>query len=1493
MSPGDVGLWVRTTFLKQRNSALRVYLSIGGWSFNDPPTSTIFSQLVASSEHTQAFINSALTILQTYGFDGIDIDWEYPGAYDRGGGPADTANYVTFMSKVKSAFQPYGYGLTFTAPSSYWYLQHFDLPGLLKSADWVNVLTYDLHGVWDGTDPSIGPIVLAHTNLTEIMQTMQLFRNVAINPAQIAMGIGFYGRSFQLADPSCSDPGCVFSGPADAGPCSGNPGTLMFSEIESIINDNDLEPTFDEAAAVKYIVWNGNQWVSYDDAQTLQMKLNYANSICLSGTLIWSLDQDDTSYTALSGLYGFIPNNTASQVVTGDECMITDCGSKGCPSGYTPMTQLASNPATGTTCSKKDLATLCCPSGDAPQQCHWRGGGGHTCNPQCDVGEITIATDLVGDDGKPTCVQGFKAYCCQSGEPALDCDVGECGDTTCPDPNFVIFTHVKQGNQGSAGCEEPDQFTQFTVPTCPTIPITAQNQSIYPQVQLGESFLPVPEDWVFPQVSPVGGDYLVDQPATFTVDFDDEGVDDENENDTPVGFVTFGEVFISSPNPGAVSSVSPESDWVVTGCLRSSDQGQSVIKVLAYCSKSMDDEESGCGHVFIGQAEHTIVKMPKTCGLGPYARVVSLDVHPNQTVLSGTYHQANIPPNEKVYALTFDYNFAAIPESNGPVLMRADLRATGSLRSFSYQAKADRSRRDQIIDSAPDEGTVSTKRKRDFHQPEGLQRRWFGPFDSWLKKMTTLSTGDTSTRSFFCSFNYPIFQQSESCPHFTSSLDISVSGSAQAVSDFGYYLEASVVPPAIQEAYVFVRASASAQATFSITGMAAVTFDSEKTELISFGFPGLYYPGLLTLGPSLVLYGQAIGQISMSGQLTTTVGYQFPSLDLSFGKMDSNSDEDNFGPPINPNGNNEGYNFNFAYNVDLDGKAEVPTFQLGVSVLGGQLLDAQIFVEADMYGGVSINGSVSKAYYGANLNAGLTGSVLWWQDNAISTPFYSNEFPFGGTCFQSMVETPIEGSGSNSKRDIGIIDTASQQEFLISDSAYQGEPLDFKEEAYGSSHAAYHINSSILGDNDVEGEVTPGIVKRSSVPFLPGSLFCPEAGDEITSSLNGTDCACYDDDAANDPIFGSGALSRRTLSEFDNSTDPLHILANTASKLRSCPGKSIPIPAWDTTPIIAYYDLQNPTTLDPTYGQWIPMVPVNLGTNKKGQPFMTIQGGEVVYGREHPYEVSMAGLFVDFLQLQEDIWQNAAGNQAWCTWVQNNLQNTPNYVQPLFGGNSMFQQISSCYPSNTAQTPMVVLEQMANVIKNNAFYSTEIVTNRIDQNPPSIRNPTKFATYCPKKMVAVLRSAVGVTSFLNAPPVQQIFLQMNTCIRDAWVAWYDAYLTANVDAPNRDDEDVNVPELYDDWVHGIIQNTPTFIRNQVQALISLYNPNDPSSSGTQDVDLSWAVLLDEKTDNALGDPILSPTTQYAVGVPVSRDDLTNQVLSAVQNIAWLNQLPTH
>jgi hypothetical protein len=138
------------------------------------------------------------------------------------------------------------------------------------------------------------------------------------------------------------------------------------------------------------------------------------------GTMIWSVDQDDMSYTALRGLYPTIDINNASVVETGDQCTITGCG-QNCPVGWTSLTTLTTNPGGSASCDPNSPAKLCCPSGNAPQNCVWRGGGGSTCNPTCLVGEITLATDPVGADGQPTCAQGNKAFCCQTEQNAAGC----------------------------------------------------------------------------------------------------------------------------------------------------------------------------------------------------------------------------------------------------------------------------------------------------------------------------------------------------------------------------------------------------------------------------------------------------------------------------------------------------------------------------------------------------------------------------------------------------------------------------------------------------------------------------------------------------------------------------------------------------------------------------------------------------------------------------------------------------------------------------------------------------------------------------------------------------------------------------------------------------------------------------------------------------------------------------------------------------------------
>lgn len=97
-------------------------------------------------------------------------------------------------------------------------------------------------------------LLSAHTNLTQIDQTLDLLWRNQIDPSKVVMGMGFYGRSFTLADPSCNTTGCPFPGGGNAGPCSASSGTLMYSEIGDILA-NGATVVEDKTAGVAIVTW--------------------------------------------------------------------------------------------------------------------------------------------------------------------------------------------------------------------------------------------------------------------------------------------------------------------------------------------------------------------------------------------------------------------------------------------------------------------------------------------------------------------------------------------------------------------------------------------------------------------------------------------------------------------------------------------------------------------------------------------------------------------------------------------------------------------------------------------------------------------------------------------------------------------------------------------------------------------------------------------------------------------------------------------------------------------------------------------------------------------------------------------------------------------------------------------------------------------------------------------------------------------------------------
>lgn len=472
---GDETLYPQLQALQSRDLGQQLWLSIGGWDFTDSgePTATTFSDLAgAGITYQNVFFASLTLFMTTWGFTGVDIDWEYPVAPDRNGRPEDYENYPTFLANLRASLDEYNFGLSITLPSSYWYLQNFDLVAIEPSVDWFNYMSYDLHGTWDIGDPWTGAFLDAHTNLTEIESDLDLLWRNNITASKVNLGLAFYGRSFTIASSSCSEPGCPYLSAGDAGNCSATAGILFNSEIEQVISSYNLTPILYTDAAVKAITWGDDQWVSFDDEDTWKFKGDFAKSECLGGVFVWSADYDDINSTFSDGLAAALGNPLNVDTSTGltisiaavstssteDEyCYFTNCGET-CPNGYTTIVRADERSqimldATECPPGSNQNQALCCPTSTDIPTCQWRGfHNSGKCKGGCESGEAEVGTVSAG------CSSGYQSACCTitpSTTPWSDCQwTSSCeSDETCPSgySTFVVGSRDGWGGRPSCG----------------------------------------------------------------------------------------------------------------------------------------------------------------------------------------------------------------------------------------------------------------------------------------------------------------------------------------------------------------------------------------------------------------------------------------------------------------------------------------------------------------------------------------------------------------------------------------------------------------------------------------------------------------------------------------------------------------------------------------------------------------------------------------------------------------------------------------------------------------------------------------------------------------------------------------------------------------------------------------------------------------------------------------------------------------------------------
>ncbi|KAH6617548.1 hypothetical protein F5144DRAFT_660933 [Chaetomium tenue] len=296
---------------KKLTGAKRI-LSFGGWTFSThpdpevgsshPDTFHIFRNSVKPENRLKTAINIA-NFIKEHDLDGVDIDWEYPGAHDLPGidpgEPDEGCNYLLLLVTLKNALP--GKSVSISAPASYWYLKQYPISDIARIVDYIVFMSYDLHGQWDATSiwAQVGCItgncLRSQVNLTETVQSLVMITKAGVPGRKVVVGVTSYGRSFDMVQPGCWGPNCFFTGDrltsnAKKGVCTGTAGYLADAEIAEIMQDPGRIVTsyLDSSSHSNILVYDNNQWVGYMDSATKKTRTALYAGWGLGGTTDWA-----------------------------------------------------------------------------------------------------------------------------------------------------------------------------------------------------------------------------------------------------------------------------------------------------------------------------------------------------------------------------------------------------------------------------------------------------------------------------------------------------------------------------------------------------------------------------------------------------------------------------------------------------------------------------------------------------------------------------------------------------------------------------------------------------------------------------------------------------------------------------------------------------------------------------------------------------------------------------------------------------------------------------------------------------------------------------------------------------------------------------------------------------------------------------------------------------------------------------------------------------
>lgn len=311
--PGDTwdpgaqrGSFHQLALLKAKHPGLRALISVGGWTW-----SSGFSAAARTAAGRAKLAASCVAFAKRWGFDGVDVDWEYPGGGGLdAGAPEDAANFTLLLAALRAGLDDWGkqdgrhHPLTIAAPADPVKVARLEVAKIHGLLDSINVMTYDFHGAWDAKTGHNSPLFASTGDPTPTFNTdasVQAWLSRGAPAAKLVVGAGFYGRGWAGVGATANG---LFQSATGASPGTWENGVLDYEDLAANYLPT-FERHFDAAAKVPFLYSPSRKlWISYDDAESLGLRARYVKDRGLGGVMAWELSGDDAKHTLLDALVG-------------------------------------------------------------------------------------------------------------------------------------------------------------------------------------------------------------------------------------------------------------------------------------------------------------------------------------------------------------------------------------------------------------------------------------------------------------------------------------------------------------------------------------------------------------------------------------------------------------------------------------------------------------------------------------------------------------------------------------------------------------------------------------------------------------------------------------------------------------------------------------------------------------------------------------------------------------------------------------------------------------------------------------------------------------------------------------------------------------------------------------------------------------------------------------------------------------------------------------